>query len=124
MFRGRYSPIWPDGGVAALPKFFVDLSNASCTGFPTSAFAGLKSAGSRFPRLCLNPCLRISPTNTLVDFGCCRPAHLIGDMDVNVQCGAAGHMADDSGECFDIHSMLQCGGGKGVPKLMQAEEGE
>ena len=41
-------------------------------------------------------------------------------MSVDVQRGAAGHMADDGGERLYIHPVLQGGSGEGMPKIMEA----
>lgn len=36
-------------------------------------------------------------------------------MSVNIQRGAAGHMADDGRKGLDVHAVFQGGGGEGVP---------
>lgn len=41
--------------------------------------------------------------------------HLVRDMSVDVQRGAAGHMADDRGKGLHIHAVLQGGSGEGMP---------
>ena len=41
-------------------------------------------------------------------------------MGVDIQRGAAGHMADDSGERLYIHPVLQGGSGEGMPQIMEA----
>ena len=53
-------------------------------------------------------------SDALVDLYRCFLPHLIGDMGVGVQCGGAGHMAQDSGECLDVHSIGQGVGGECV----------
>ena len=42
-------------------------------------------------------------------------------MGVDIQRGAAGHVADDSAQRLDVHSMLQRGGGEGVPEIVEPE---
>ena len=41
-------------------------------------------------------------------------------MSVDVQRGAAGHMADDRGKGLHIHAVLQGGSGEGMPQIMEA----
>ena len=52
-------------------------------------------------------CLGLSPTDALVDLHRRCTAHFVGDVGVDIQCGAAGDMTDNGGECFDIHAMFQ-----------------
>lgn len=40
-------------------------------------------------------------------------------MSVDVQRGAAGHMADDGGERLYIHPVLQGGSGEGMPQIVE-----
>ena len=41
-------------------------------------------------------------------------------MGVDIQRGAAGHMADDRGKGLHIHAVLQGGSGEGMPQIMEA----
>ena len=81
----------------------------------------LEGAGGGFSRGSPGLYLRINFPDTLVDFHCRRPAHLIGDMGVDVQRGAAGYVPDDSGEGLDIHAMFQGNGRKCVPEVMKSD---
>ena len=45
-------------------------------------------------------------------------------MGVGVQSESCGEVAQHSGDCLDIHTVLEGKGCEGVPKLMQAENGE
>lgn len=42
-------------------------------------------------------------------------------MGVDIQRGAAGHVADDGAQRLDVHSVLQRGGGEGVPEIVEPE---
>ena len=46
--------------------------------------------------------------------------HVVGDMGVDIQRGAAGHMADDGGQRLDVHPMLQSVGGEHMSQIMEA----
>ena len=50
--------------------------------------------------------------------------HMVGHVGVNVQRSGSGDMTDDGGEGFYIHTVFQCHRGKGVPKLVEAENGD
>lgn len=52
-------------------------------------------------------------------FGYGSPLHLVRDMSVDVQRGAAGHMADDRGKGLHIHAVLQGGSGEGMPQIVE-----
>lgn len=110
----------PDGGVPSLPKVIVDLNDAAGAWFAPLPFVGLKGAGSRFSGSSFYFSLRLCLSNPLVDL--CRrcPLHLICHMSVDVQGGgAAGHMTDDGGECFYVHSMFQRDGDEGMSQFME-----
>ena len=57
--------------------------------------------------------------NALVDFYRRCPAHLIGDMGVDVQRGAAGDVTDDGGEGLDVHTVLQRGRAECVTQIVE-----
>lgn len=99
--------VWPDGGVTPLPEFFIDLGDTAGTCFAPLALVGLEGVGGWLSGCYLSHCLRIRLSDALVDFCCRRPAHLIGDVGVDVQRGAAGDVPDDGGEGLDVHAMLQ-----------------
>ena len=46
--------------------------------------------------------------------------HGVGHMGVDVQRRCRGNMANDGGQRFHIHSMLQCHSCEGVPQVMEA----
>lgn len=97
----------------------IDLGDTARARLAPLAFVGLEGAGGGFPGCCAMLYRWISFTDTLVDFRCRRPAHLVGDMGVDVQCGAAGNVPDDSGKCFHIHAVFQTGRAKNVPEIMK-----
>ena len=113
--------IRPDRGVSTLPEFLVDLGDASCTCLAPLALVGLEGAGGRFSGCQFSACLRFGLTDALVNLHRRRPAHLIGDMGVDVQCGAAGDVPDDSGEGLNIHAMFQGNGRKCVSEVMESD---
>ena len=45
-------------------------------------------------------------------------------MSVDVQRGAAGHMADDRGKGLHIHAVLQGGSGEGMPQIVEPNPGQ
>ena len=51
--------------------------------------------------------VRLQPTDTLVDLHRRCTAHFVGDVGVYIQCGAAGDVANNGGERFDVHAMFQ-----------------
>ena len=109
----------PDRGVAAFPEMIVDLAEAAGAGLAPLALVSLKGAGSRFSGHILYFCLgRLFP-NPLVDL--CRrgPLHFIRYVGVDIQRGAAGHMADDRGKGLHIHAVLQGGSGEGMPQIVE-----
>ena len=111
----------PDGGIPPFPELLIDLGDTARASLAPLALVGLKCAGGGFPG-CHSTFYRwISFADTLVDFHCRRPAHLVGDVGVDVQCGAAGHMPDDGREGFDVHSMFQGKGRKCVSKVMESD---
>ena len=57
----------------------------------------------------------------MVDLACRRLPHLVCDVSVDVQCGAAGHMPNHRGEGLDVHPMLQRHGGEQVAEIMEAD---
>ena len=65
--------------------------------------------------------LRLSLANTMVDFYRRCTAHLIGNVSVDIQCGTAGDVADNSGQSFDVHPMLQGSGRKCVPEIVKSD---
>lgn len=54
-----------------------------------------------------------SPRSILAAASAC---HVLRDVGVDVQCGGRRYMAQHRRKGFDIHTVLQCQGGKGVPK--------
>lgn len=118
---GMLFAVRPDGGVAALPQVVIDLCDASGAWLATFTLVRLEGAGSglSWHWLILHLCLRFDAA--LVNLHCRCTAHLIGDMGVDVQRGAAGHMPDYRGEGLDIHSMLQGHGGEQVAEAVEAD---
>ena len=104
---GVFFTVWPDRGIPPLPEFLVDLGDTACASFAPLAFVGLEGAGSGLLRRSFGCCLRISLANALVNLHCRCPAHIVGDVGVDIQRGAAGDMTNDGGECFYIHAMFQ-----------------
>ena len=43
--------------------------------------------------------------------------HLVGDVGIGIQRGLCGDVANDGGQGFDIHPVLQEHGGEGVPEV-------
>ena len=118
---GMLFAVRPDGGVAALPQVVVDLSDASGAWLATFTLVRLEGAGSGF--LCGGFCFcrKLGLADSPVDFACrCLP-HLIGDVGVDVQRGAAGHVPDHRGEGFDIDSVFQRHGGEQVTQVVEAD---
>ena len=56
-----------------------------------------------------------------VDLGCGSPLHLIGHMGIDIQRGAAGHMADDGRKGLHIHAVLQGSGGESMPQIVESK---
>ena len=46
--------------------------------------------------------------------------HLVGDVGIGIQRGLCGDVANDGGQGFDIHPVLQEHGGEGVPEVVEA----
>jgi len=116
-----HAPAVDDGGVSALPKVVVNLADAARAGFASLSFVGLKGAGGRFPGSISRFCRWGFLTNALINLCCRSPLHFVCNMGVDIQRGAAGHMADDSGERLYIHPVLQGGSGEGMPQIMEAD---
>ena len=116
---GVLFPIWPDGGVAPLPELPIDFGGTARTRFAPLSLAGTEGAGGWFSGCGFN-FLWVRPADAPVDFYGRRPAHLIGDVGVDVQRGAAGYVTDDGGEGLDVHSMFQRNRGKCVSKIVKA----
>lgn len=114
-------PIGPDRGVPALPQMVVDLGDAARACFAPLTLVGLEGAGGGLSGRCSSFCQGISFADPLVDLCRRRPAHLVGDMGVDVQRSAAGHVADDSGECLDVHAVFQGGRYECVTKVVEAD---
>lgn len=113
----------PDGGVSALPEVFFDLLEVAGSWPAAGGLDGgelrLRAGGIFFlPGRC-----RLHARDPLVDAHRRLPAHLVGDVGVGVQSGGRRHMADDGGEGLDVHPVFQGHGGKGVSKLVEAENG-
>ena len=79
----------PDGGVASLPQVVVDLSDAPGAWFTAFPFVRLEGAGSELPGCGSRLRRGLDLADSLVDFTCRRLPHLISDMCVDVQRGAA-----------------------------------
>lgn len=52
------------------------------------------------------------------------PLHIVRDVGVDVQCGGAGDVADDSGEGLHIHPMFQRVGSENVSEIVEADAGQ
>ena len=118
---GMLFAVRPDWGVAALPQMVVDLSDAPGSCLAPLALVRPECAGSGF--LCGGFCFcrKLGLADSPVDFACrCLP-HLIGDVGVDVQRGAAGHVPDHRGEGFDIDSVFQRHGGEQVTQVVEAD---
>ena len=113
--------VWPDRGVPPFPELFVNLGDTARTSFAPLSLVGLEGAGGRFPGCHSTPRRWFSFTNTLVDLYCRRPAHLVGNVGVDVQRGAAGNVTDDGGERFHIHTMFQRYCRKCVSEVMKSD---
>lgn len=111
----------PDGGIPSLPQIVVDLSDAPSAWFAAFPLVRLEGAGGEFPGRGFRLLCGLDLADSPVDFACCRLSHLIGDVGVDVQCGAAGHMPNHRGEGLDVHPMLQRHGGEQVAEIMEAD---
>ena len=100
------------GGVAALPQVVIELGDTPGSRFAVLALDRLKGGSAGwFRRL---PLRRFSPGDGPVNFVRRLLPHFVGDMGVHVQRGGTGHVADDCGQGFHVHPVLQSAGGKGV----------
>ena len=52
------------------------------------------------------------------------PVHICGRVGVGVHCETGFGVAQDSGQCFGVHSIRQRVGGKGVPEIMKTKVGQ
>ena len=92
------------------------LCHSTC--FPTPSLPRLEgSHGAFLGRLLLWFDFRLG--DALVNLYRCSLPHLVSDMGVSVQRGGAGHMAQDSGQCFNIHSVGQSIGGECVSQIVE-----
>ena len=114
----------PDGGIPSLPQIVVDLSDAPSAWFAAFPLVRLEGAGGEFPGRGFRLLCGLDLADSPVDFACCRLSHLIGDVGVDVQCGAAGHVPDHRGEGLDVHSVFQGHGGKQVPEIVKSDAGQ
>lgn len=109
-------------GVPALPQMVIDLGDAARSGFAPLTLVGLKSAGGWLLGCYVSLCLRrVCFPNALVDLCCRFPPHLIGDMGIDVQRSAAGHVPDDGGECLDVHAVFQRGRYECVTQVVESD---
>ena len=111
---GVLFPIWPHGGVPALPEILFNLLNIpgtwSAAGGLDRGELRLRTGGLFFiPGHC-----RLNTRDPPVDVYSRFLPHLVGDVGVGVQGGGRRHMADDRRERLHIHSILQGHGGKRV----------
>ena len=111
----------PDGGIPSLPQIVVDLSDAPSAWFAAFPLVRLEGAGGEFPGRGFRLLCGLDLADSPVDFACCRLSHLIGDVGVDVQSGAAGHVTDHRGEGLDVHSVFQGHGGKQVTEVMETD---
>ena len=111
----------PDGGIPSLPQIVVDLSDAPSAWFAAFPLVRLEGAGGEFPGRGFRLLCGLDLADSPVDFACCRLSHLIGDVGVDVQSGAAGHVTDHRGEGLDVHPMLQRHGGEQVAEVVEAD---
>lgn len=110
-----------DGGVSALPEVVIDLADTAGARLAALAFVGLEDGGRRVSWRRVNLLGGLAFDDPTVDLGCGSPLHLIGHMGIDVQRGAAGHMADDGRKSLRIHAVLQGSGGESMSKLVEAE---
>ena len=82
--------------------------------FAALTLVGLEGRGRRVSWRRINLLGGLAFDDPTVDLGCGSPLHLIGHMGIDIQRGAAGHMADDGRKGLDVHTVLQGSGGKGV----------
>ena len=113
-----------NGGIAPLLELLIDLGDAARTGFAPLSSVGLKCAGSWFPGRCFGHCLRLNSADPPVNLYSRCPAHLIGDVGVDVHRGGAGDVADDGGEGLDVHAVLQENCGKCMPLWHNKDKSE
>ena len=111
--------VWPDGGIPPFPEFLIDLGDTARASLAPLTFVSLEGAVGGFSRSGPDFYLRISFTDALIDLHRRCPAHLIGDVGVDVQCGAAGDVPDDGGECFHVHAVFQTGRAENVPEIVK-----
>lgn len=104
-------PFW---GEPTLPKVVVKAGYAARSGLADFALIWIKSGPmARFSGLAGytlagvdSRCTRLAFGNAPIDLHCRRPPHIIGDVGVDVQRGAAGDVADDGGQRFHVHAMF------------------
>ena len=64
--------------------------------------------------------LRVCAAGLSVDPDCRLSLHSIGDMTINVECGLGADVSYHGGERFNIHSVFECHGRKGVSQIVKA----
>ena len=95
-----------DGGrVAALPQMVVDLADAAGAWLPALAFVGLEGGRSGLRRLNILFLSGFRFCDSSVNLGGSSPLHLVCHMGVDVQRGAAGHMANDGMEMRELEGL-------------------
>ena len=99
---------------------FVDLADTAGARFAPLSLVGLEGAGRQFLG-CLPVIFWLRLSDPPVDLIRRALPHGVGDVGVGVQRGGAGHMADDGGQRLDVHSVLQGGGGEGVPQVVEPQ---
>ena len=118
---GMLFAVRPDGGIAAFPQMIIDLSDAPGAWFTAFPFVRLESAGSELLGCGSRLRCGLDLADSMVNLSCRRLPHLVSDMRVDVQRGAAGHMADHRGKGLDIHSVFQRHGGEQVTQVVETD---
>ena len=68
--------------------------------------------------------VQLQPYDPLVDLHRCCTAHFVGDVGVYIQRGAAGDVANNGGERFDVHAMFQTCCAKYMPLWHNKDKSE
>ena len=101
---GAFS-VQPNERIPFSPEFFADSGDTARARLAPLALVGLECAGAGFRGVVSIPTCELALPIPYLH--CCRPAHLVGDMGVDIQRSATGHVPDDDGECLDIHAVFQ-----------------
>lgn len=118
---GMFFAVRPDGGVASLPQMIVDLSDAPGAWFTAFPFVRLEGAGSELPGCGSRLRCGLDLADPLVNLKRrCLP-HLVSNMRIDVQRGAAGYVANYRGESLDVHAVLQGHGSEQVTQVVETD---